>query len=175
MKMSLEQFYVMNGCTFAMSGDSLDKCRFPHGRTLRQQRRDEKRVLAVNKEYSERRKEVRKLYEKYVADGKILLYSKEEKMIIKANVHPDNPSVQATRRICEKRGIDWRKNMKKYKLRVYKVSGKDKGKSDHEEFFQEKEEMDERYLYFLSYRIGFDPLPTAWKMADGEWKRLEEY
>lgn len=67
------------------------------------------------------------------------------------------------------------RNVKKYKLRVYKISGKDKGKIDHEEFFQKKEEMDERYLYFLSYRIGWDPLPTAWKMVDGEWKRLEGY
>lgn len=57
----------------------------------------------------------------------------------------------------------------KYKLRVYKVIGA----YDHEEYFDTKEEMDIRYE-ILSYRMG-EPLPTAWKLVDGEWKRLEGY
>lgn len=32
-KMSLDEFYAKNGCLFFVSGDLLDKCRFPHGRT----------------------------------------------------------------------------------------------------------------------------------------------
>lgn len=64
---------------------------------------------------------------------------------------------------------------KKYKLKVYKVSGKDKGNLDHEELFETKKEMDDRYLYFLSYRIGSEPLPTAWEKVDGEWERLLSY
>lgn len=107
-KMSLDQFYAMNGCAFAVSGDSLDKCRFPHGRTTRQEERDRKRSIEVDNAYYNKRQEVRELYNKYVAEGKIIPYTKEEKMIIKANGHPDNPSVQATRRMCDKRGIDWR-------------------------------------------------------------------
>lgn len=107
-KMSLDQFYAVNGCTFAVSGDSLDKCRFPHGRTTRQEERDRKRSIEVDNAYYNKRREVRELYEKYVAEGKIIPYTKEEKLIIKANGHPDNPSVQAARRMCDKRGIDWR-------------------------------------------------------------------
>lgn len=118
-KMSLEQFYAINGCAFAMSGDSLDKCRFPHGRTQRQQKKDEKRALEVGRAYSEKRENVRKQYEKYVEEGKIILYTKEEKLLQRANGHPDNPSVQAARRMCEKRGIDWRKDQwKKQNLRT---------------------------------------------------------
>ena len=56
-----------------------------------------------------------------------------------------------------------------YKLRIYKSSGKDKGNLDHEEMFNTKEQMDERYNKFKSVK------PTAWKIIDGEWKRLEGY
>ena len=108
-KMSLEQFYAINDCLFAMSGDSLDKCRFPHGRTQRQQKRDEKRALEIGRAYSEKRETVRKQYEKYVEEGKIIPLTKEKKLLQRANGHPDNPSVQAARRMCEKRGINWRK------------------------------------------------------------------
>lgn len=108
-KMSLDQFYAINDCLFAMSGDSLDKCRFPHGRTQRQQKRDEKRALEVGRAYSEKRETVRKQYEKYVKEGKIFPLTKEEKLLQRANGHPDNSSVQAARRMCEKRGINWRK------------------------------------------------------------------
>lgn len=32
-----------------------------------------------------------------------------------------------------------------YKLRIYKLSGSDKGNLDHEEMFDTKEQMDKRY------------------------------
>lgn len=32
-----------------------------------------------------------------------------------------------------------------YKLRIYKLSGADKGNLDHEELFNTKEQMDKRY------------------------------
>ena len=32
-----------------------------------------------------------------------------------------------------------------FKLRIYKLSGADKGNLDHEEFFSTREEMEERY------------------------------
>lgn len=106
-KMSLEEFYAKHGCFFPMSGYVLDKCRFPHGRTLRQQKRDAKQVEKIGKEYTEKREECRDLYKKYVSEGKIIPKTKEEMLIERANGHPDNPSVQAARRMCEKRGIEW--------------------------------------------------------------------
>lgn len=58
----------------------------------------------------------------------------------------------------------------KYKLRVYKAIGA----YDHEEYFDTREEMDDRYELFMSYRMG-EPLPTAWELINGEWERLEGY
>ena len=64
--------------------------------------------------------------------------------------------------------------IKMYKLRIYKLSGVDKGNLDHEEMFDTKEQMDKRYdelfkreLYILN--------PTAWKQNNNGWKRLEGY
>lgn len=34
----------------------------------------------------------------------------------------------------------------RFKLRIYKISGSDKGNLDHEEIFNTKEEMDKRYI-----------------------------
>ena len=61
-----------------------------------------------------------------------------------------------------------------YKLRIYKLSGGDKGNLDHEELFNTKDQMDKRYdELFQSELYGLNP--TAWKEIDGKWKRLEEY
>ena len=61
-----------------------------------------------------------------------------------------------------------------YKLRIYKLSGVDKGNLDHEELFDTKEQMDKRYdELFQSELYGLNP--TAWKEIDGKWKRLEGY
>ena len=107
-KMSLDEFYAKNDCLFSMSGDSLDKCRFPHGRTERQKKRDLKQAEAVGKEYMRKRQETRDLYYSLVDKGKIIPKTKEELLIERANGHSDNPSVQAARRVCKKRGIEWR-------------------------------------------------------------------
>lgn len=61
-----------------------------------------------------------------------------------------------------------------FKLRIYKLSGVNKGNLDHEEFFDTKEQMDKRYNE-LFQRDLYSLNPTAWKHANGEWKRLEEY
>lgn len=106
-KMSLEEFYAKHDCLFAMSGYVLDKCRFPHGRTQRQQKRDAIQTEKVGREYEEKRKEVRELYNKLISEGKLIPKTREEKLIETANGHPDNPSVQAARRVCEKKGIVW--------------------------------------------------------------------
>lgn len=105
--MSLEEFYSKHDCLFPMSGYVLDKCRFPHGRTCRQQKRDAKQIEKIGREYEEKRKKVRKLYNKLVSEGTIIPKTREEELIETANGHPDNPSVQAARRMCEKRGIIW--------------------------------------------------------------------
>ena len=61
-----------------------------------------------------------------------------------------------------------------YKLRIYKLSGANKGSLDHEEFFDTKEQMDKRYEELFNRNL-YSLNPTVWEQIDGEWKRLEEY
>ena len=61
-----------------------------------------------------------------------------------------------------------------FKLRIYKLSGVNKGNLDHEEMFNTKEQMNKRYdELFKKDLYGLNP--TAWEQKNGEWKRLEEY
>ena len=61
-----------------------------------------------------------------------------------------------------------------YKLRIYNLTGADKGNLNHEERFDTKEQMDKRYNEL--FKVGLYGLnPTAWIQIDGEWKRLEGY
>ena len=61
-----------------------------------------------------------------------------------------------------------------YKLRIYKLSGADRGNLDHEEFFSKREEMETRYNELFVYE-NYSLNPTAWKNVYGEWKRLEGF
>lgn len=61
-----------------------------------------------------------------------------------------------------------------YKLRIYKLSGANKGNLDHEELFDTKEQMDERYEELFKKDL-YSLNPTAWKQVNDKWKRLEEY
>ena len=61
-----------------------------------------------------------------------------------------------------------------YKLRFYKLSGVDKGKIDHEEFFETKEEMHKRYKEVFVYD-RFSLNPTAWKRTENGWERMFGY
>lgn len=61
--------------------------------------------------------------------------------------------------------------VKVYKLRIYKLNGKNKGNLDHEELFVTKEKMEKRYKELFKTELhGLNP--TAWEFVDKEWKRL---
>lgn len=61
-----------------------------------------------------------------------------------------------------------------YKLRVYKTCGPNKGNLDHEEYFDSKDRMDERYRELFSHEM-YSLNPTAWKFRNGKWIRMPEY
>lgn len=61
-----------------------------------------------------------------------------------------------------------------YKLRIYKLSGANKGNLDHEEFFDTKEQMDKRYEELFNRNL-YSLNPTVWEQVNDKWKRLEEY
>ena len=50
-------------------------------------------------------------YDRLFALGEIRPPERREILIARANGHPDNESVQACRRLCEKKGIDWTKGI----------------------------------------------------------------
>ena len=58
-----------------------------------------------------------------------------------------------------------------YKLRFYKLSGPDKGNLSHEEFFQDREQMETRYREVFQ-REPYAYNPTAWQYVYNEWTRL---
>jgi len=59
----------------------------------------------------EKRQQLREEYAQKVALGELRPPTRTEKLIATANGHEDNPSVQAARRILEKQGIDWKKEI----------------------------------------------------------------
>lgn len=61
-----------------------------------------------------------------------------------------------------------------YKLRIYKLSGANKGNLDHEEFFDTKEQMDKRYDELFKREL-YSLNPTALEQINNGWKRLEGY
>ena len=108
--MDLEDFLAKEGCAFASSGYCLDKLR--SNRTIcteRGKRRFEKECDEAEAKYQTKRNALIEEYNRLVEAGEIRPLTSIERSIRKANGHLDNPSVQAARRICEKRGIDWRK------------------------------------------------------------------
>lgn len=62
----------------------------------------------------------------------------------------------------------------KYKLKVYKLSGPNKGDLDHEEFFPTRELMDNRYNELSKHIKTYALRPTAWEMKE-DWERLAQY
>lgn len=105
-KLSLEQYVAQQGHSMHYDGQ-LDKVRMPHGETESQARKRLKQVSAEIKAHGERLAELRQEYEDKVASGEIQKPSKLDSLLRQAHGHPDNPSVQAARRVLAKRGYDW--------------------------------------------------------------------
>lgn len=64
--------------------------------------------------------------------------------------------------------------MKKYKLRIYVISGPDKGDLDHEEFFDSIEELNKRYNELFDYNL-FSLNPTAWVRNENNYRIISGY
>lgn len=109
-KMSLEDYLASKGLSSLFSDFILDKLRSNRQlKTERGRKRFEDECTKHRIEYAEKRNTAINEYYKLVDQGKIVPKTLIEQTIERANGHPDNASTQAARRICEKRGIDWRK------------------------------------------------------------------
>ena len=80
----------------------------------------EKEKAAAEAEYQEKRTAAKEEYRRLVEAGELRDKTIIEKTLTRAQGHPDNESVQAARRICEKRGYDWRTGEK---IPAFKTKG----------------------------------------------------
>ena len=104
-----DEYLGLHGCSDAASGYCLDKLRSNRTvRTAHGRKRFEKECAEAETKYQAKRNACIEEYERLVASGEVRPRTHIERMIRKAQGHPDNPSVQAARRMCEKRGIDWK-------------------------------------------------------------------
>ena len=106
-KMSLEDFLGKRGLLFPVSDYMIDKQKLPHGMTSRGRQRFEKDAGNAIENYHEKRNAAIEEYNNLVRQGKIISKTAIERELEIAHGHPDNESVQAARRVLEKRGIDW--------------------------------------------------------------------
>ena len=107
------------------------------------------------------------LLEAYFLDeGMTRLAAKAARCII---TDQESKALKSLLSTVESKAID-----KKFKLRIYKKFGTDKGNTDHEEFFSTREEMDKRYKALFIYN-DYALNPTAWERNVEDWTRLAGY
>lgn len=108
-RITLDEYLGRHGVGFPTAGTSLDKCRFPHGLSERQHRKMMQDSEAEENQYAKRREKCTREYYILLQKGMIAAKSRRECSMQKAKYgHPDNPSVQAARRMCDKRNWDWK-------------------------------------------------------------------
>ena len=110
---TLNEYLGKRGLASPVSDFMIDKMRIPHGLTQRQRKQLEKEADKARTEYAEKRQAAINEYNEKVKAGAIKEKSRIDVLIETANGHSDNLSVQAARRVLEKRGIDWKKRRKK--------------------------------------------------------------
>lgn len=110
--MSLDEFMGAKGVSSPLSGYMDDKIRLPHGETQRQSERRQKEAAKARVEYEKKREAARVEYKALVDSGKVCPPTEIERRLKVAQGRSENASVQAARRVLEKRGIDWRTGKK---------------------------------------------------------------
>lgn len=110
--MSLDEFMGAKGVSSPLSGCMDDKIRLPHGETQRQSERRQKEAAKARVEYEKKREAARVEYKALVDSGKVRPPTEIERRLKVAQGRSENASVQAARRVLEKRGIDWRTGKK---------------------------------------------------------------
>lgn len=104
--LTFEQFATRNGASRSDIGEaalhmsSARKSPRTHRRQVLTQARKDMILIA-------RRAQLQREYDDLVRGGKIRQPTAREEVVSRANGHPDNQSVQAARRICDRRGWNW--------------------------------------------------------------------
>lgn len=101
--MTEREFLAQKGLADPASGWCLDKLRSNKElRTIQGRKRYRKESDAAEAEYQEKRTAAKEEYRRLVEAGELRDKTIIEKTLTRAQGHPDNESVQAARRICEK-------------------------------------------------------------------------
>lgn len=109
LKAMTEQEYLNSkGVGGAFSDYMLDKVRTNPNRTERAKKRFNKEADKARNDYFDKREQARKEYQEKISNGELRNKTPLEQRLEKAQGHEDNASVQASRRLLEKQGIDWR-------------------------------------------------------------------
>lgn len=115
--MTEAEYLASKGLGSPMSDYMLDKMRIPHGETARQMAKRKQEAERAMEEHAAQKEAARKEYREKIANGELREPTKEEAeqkridaLVKTANGHDDNPSVQAARRVLDKRGVEWKKN-----------------------------------------------------------------
>lgn len=104
-KLSLNEYLASRSLQSPVSDFMIDKLKIPHGLTKRQEDKLMHEADKARNDYSEQRNAAIREYEDLVKQGKISIPSPLEVCIRNAQGHPDNASVQASKRMLEKRLI----------------------------------------------------------------------
>ena len=121
-KMDLDEYLGMKGLSSPISDYSLDKTRIPKGETLRQKQQRIKDTERAIEDYSQRRNDAIEEYNTKVAEGEFIPKTQFERILEKAQGHPDNSSTQAARKLLVKRGfmseMELNENIKKWDEKI---------------------------------------------------------
>lgn len=102
--MTLDEFLASRGLASPVDDFMIDKLKLPHGQSKYDERKMHENARKSSQEYHSMRDAAIKEYQEKVAAGEIIEPSVEERYIKKAMGNPDKQSVQAARRVLEKRG-----------------------------------------------------------------------
>ena len=103
-KLTLEEYLAQRGLASPVDDFMIDKLKLPHGQSKYDERKMHENARKSSREYHEKRNAAIQEYQEKVAAGEIIEPSVEERYIKKAMGNPDKQSVQAARRVLEKRG-----------------------------------------------------------------------
>lgn len=106
-KMTQEEYLGKLGLASPVDDYMLDKMKLPHGQSKVAEKQMFQQAVESSREYHDARQNAINEFKAKVADGKIVEKTAHEASLEKALYgHQDNQSVQASRRILEKKGVD---------------------------------------------------------------------
>lgn len=105
-KITLDDWLAINGCSSIISDWSLDKCKFPHGLLKSEENRLLKEGEKNSEKYYGKRKDLKKLFCQLVEVGKIQPLTSVENDICCCSGNPELESTKAAKRLL------WKKTQK---------------------------------------------------------------